>query len=59
MDILETFLASAGLSAGSSRPHSLPLEPEDVLLLFFVWVGLSEFLMSEVLTAILIYTGFI
>jgi len=45
--------------AGSSRPPSLPLEPEDVLLLFFVLVGLSDFLMSEVLTAILIYTGFI
>ena len=46
MDILETFLAPAGLSAGSPRPPSLPLEPEDVLLVF-VWVGLIECLLSE------------
>ena len=57
MDILETFLAPAGLSADSPRPPSLPLEPEDVLLLVFVWVGLSECLMSEDLTVILFSTG--
>ena len=59
VDILETFLAPAGLSADSPRPPSLPLEPEDVFLLVFVWVGLSECLMSEDLTVILFSTGFI
>ena len=57
MDILETFLAPAGLSADSPRPPSLLLEPEDVLLLVFVWLSLIEFLMSEVFTVILFILG--
>ena len=58
MDILETFLAPAGLSADSPRPPSLPLDPEDVLLVF-VLVGLSDCLMSEDLNVMLFSTGFI